>query len=250
MKKKAIALVMLMLAVVCIWLAIHATQNAILAWIGAVAFVLLAVHSWMGERKHSPETKKKDAVIPPTKASEVQSVASKKPETKSVVPKEPEIESVKSEVPIVTPTVSKSCEAEPATQKVSETKPAMPTIPSFQFIEFRLKGVNFTNEDGTSRQELIRKIDESEPPFENGGDLNVNLKPILFDGKDAIECRVNGYLIGFVPHELVLDVLEAIRAEDATISGFHVVGGGEKENGEKLNYGINMAVRFSKKTIQ
>lgn len=55
MKKKVIALVMLMLAVVCIWLAIHATQNAILAWIGAVAFLLLAAKIGMGKGKQSSD---------------------------------------------------------------------------------------------------------------------------------------------------------------------------------------------------
>ena len=75
MKKKVIALVMLMLAVVCIWLAIHATQNAILAWIGAVAFILLAFHSWMGKKKQFSESIEKSTQFDSTvKNGEIENI--------------------------------------------------------------------------------------------------------------------------------------------------------------------------------
>lgn len=121
-----------------------------------------------------------------------------------------------------------------------------PVAPSYQFISFRVKGVTFDNKDGTSRQELLRKIDDSEPPFEDASALNVQLKPTLWNGEDAIECRVNGYQIGNVPGNLVQDVLKAMKAKDAVISGFKVIGGGYKANGEALSYGAEMSVRYSK----
>lgn len=110
-------------------------------------------------------------------------------------------------------------------------------IPS---ISFNLSGVTFPNDEGMDRQELLRQIDEGVPPFENSGALDVKLQPIKFKGEDAIECRVNGRQIGFVPKTMVPDVLAAMKKPDATISGFHVVGGLDG-----LNYGVGMAVRFT-----
>lgn len=117
---------------------------------------------------------------------------------------------------------------------------AQPAAPAYSFICFHLSGVTFPNDEGIDRQELLRQIDEGLPPFENGGELDINLKPVKFKGEDAIECRVNGRQIGFVPKAMVPDVLAAMRKPDATISGFHVVGGSDGQN-----YGVSMAVRFT-----
>ena len=113
--------------------------------------------------------------------------------------------------------------------------------PVYSFVNFNLSGVTYPNDEGVSRQDLIRRIDNAQTPFENSGSLDVDLKPIKFRGEDAIECRVNGCQIGFVPKDKVPEVLAAIKKPGATISGFQVVGG---EDG--LNYGVSMAVRFEK----
>lgn len=117
---------------------------------------------------------------------------------------------------------------------------AQPATPAYSFVSFNLSGVTFPNDAGINRQVLLRQIDKGLPPFENSGALDVNLKPIKFKGEDAIECRVNGQQIGFVPKAMVPDVLAAMKKPDATISGFHVVGGSDG-----LNYGVSMAVRFT-----
>lgn len=117
---------------------------------------------------------------------------------------------------------------------------AQPAAPAYSFVSFHLSGVTFPNDEGIDRQELLRQIDEGLPPFENGGDLDVKLKPVKFRGEDAVECRVNGCQIGYVPKEKVADVLAAMKKPDTTISGFHVVGGSDG-----LNYGVSMAVRFT-----
>lgn len=215
MKKKALALFLFALALTSVVTISKDKENALVLLAMTVIFTFLGVRVWKGKRKGAPKSNKKG------RSGSV---------TTGKRPIAPEVPKAKPEAP-----------------KVPEVKPATPNVPEYQFIEFKLKGVSFKNEDGTSRQELIRRIDEQEPPFENGGELDVDLKPVLFDGKDAIECRVNGYLIGHVPKELVTDVMDAMKATDATISDFKVIGGGEKENGEKLNYGIYMAVRFSSK---
>lgn len=112
--------------------------------------------------------------------------------------------------------------------------------PAYSFVGFNLSGVTFPNDEGIDRQELLRRIDEMLPPFENGGDLDVKLNPVKFRGEDAVECRVNGCQIGYVPKEKVADVLTAMKKPDATISGFQVVGGTDG-----LNYGVSMSVRFT-----
>lgn len=224
MKKKALALFLFALALTSITTIPEDKENALVLFALAVVFAFLGVRVWKGKRKGAPKSNKK---------GQSGSVAGKRPVT--------------SKTSIIKPATPEASEAGLATPEAPEAKPSAPNASEYRFIEFKLKGVTFKNEDGTSRQELIRRIDEQEPPFENGGELSVDLKPVLFDGKDAIECRVNGYLVGHVPKELVPDVMDAMKAADATISGFKVIGGGEKENGEKLNYGIYMAVRFSPK---
>ena len=124
---------------------------------------------------------------------------------------------------------------------VPKAQAAQPSASAYSFVNFNLSGVTFPNDEGISRQDLIRRIDKAQPPFENGGDLDVRLNPVKFRGEDAIECRVNGCQIGFVPKAMVPDVLAAMEKPGATISGFHVVGG---EDG--LSYGVSMAVRFEK----
>lgn len=116
--------------------------------------------------------------------------------------------------------------------------------PTHAFVNFRISGVTYNNDDGMSRQELLRRIKFSEPPFENGDSLNVSLKPSTFKGSLCIECRVNGILIGHVPKDKVESVAQAIEKEGACVSGFRITGGG-KIRGEPINYGVEMAVRYA-----
>ena len=54
MKRKAIALTLVVLACVCVWLGLNATKNAVLAWLLAAAFVVLAVLIWKGKKPAEP----------------------------------------------------------------------------------------------------------------------------------------------------------------------------------------------------
>lgn len=115
--------------------------------------------------------------------------------------------------------------------------------PKYAYENFRISGVTYNNDDGMSRQELLRRIKFSEPPFENGDSLDVSLKPSTFNGSPCIECRVNGILIGHVPKDKVESVAQAIEKEGACVSGFRITGGGEI-HGKAINYGVEMAVRY------
>lgn len=125
-------------------------------------------------------------------------------------------------------------------------KPSTSTAPTQQVISFRVKGVTFANKDGTNRQDLLWKISAKKPPFTDVTSRNVHLEPTRWKGEDAIECRVNGYQIGHVPKELVPEMLKAVKAKEVVITGFEVMGGGYKNNGEKMNFGAEISIRYGK----
>lgn len=121
--------------------------------------------------------------------------------------------------------------------------PKQPEAPKYQHYEFHLAGVTYKSEDGTPRQEYLRRIDNGIAPFENSDSLDVSLCPFMYKPKEkpeeqAISVRVNGYDIGNVPRESVPAVMEVIHKPGAVISAFKVIGGYEGKN-----YGAIVVVR-------
>lgn len=118
-----------------------------------------------------------------------------------------------------------------------------PDAPKYQHYEFHVAGVTYKSEDGTPRQEYLRRIDKGIAPFENSDLLDVSLCPFMYKPKgkpeeQAISVRVNGYDIGNVPRESVPAVMEAIHKPGAIISAFKVIGGDKGKN-----YGAIVVVR-------
>lgn len=118
-----------------------------------------------------------------------------------------------------------------------------PDAPKYQHYEFHVAGVTYKSEDGTPRQEYLRRIDKGIAPFENSDSLDVSLCPFMYKPKgkpeeQAISVRVNGYDIGNVPRESVPAVMEAIHKPGAIISAFKAIGGYEGKN-----YGAIVVVR-------
>lgn len=118
-----------------------------------------------------------------------------------------------------------------------------PDAPKYQHYKFHVAGVTYKSEDGTPRQEYLRRIDNGIAPFENSDSLDVSLCPFMYKPKgkpeeQAISVRVNGYDIGNVPRESVPAVMEAIHKPGAVISAFKVIGGYEGKN-----YGAIVVVR-------
>lgn len=118
-----------------------------------------------------------------------------------------------------------------------------PDAPKYQHYEFHVAGVTYKSEDGTPRQEYLRRIDKGIAPFENSDSLDVSLCPFMYKPKgkpeeQAISVRVNGYDIGNVPRESVPAVMEAIHKPGAVISAFKAIGGYEGKN-----YGAIVVVR-------
>lgn len=118
-----------------------------------------------------------------------------------------------------------------------------PDAPKYQHYEFHVAGVTYKSEDGTPRQEYLRRIAKGIAPFENSDSLDVSLCPFMYKPKgkpeeQAISVRVNGYDIGNVPRESVPAVMEAIHKPGAIISAFKAIGGHEGKN-----YGAIVVVR-------
>ncbi len=119
-----------------------------------------------------------------------------------------------------------------------------PDAPKYHHYEFHVAGVTYKSEDGTPRQEYLRRIDNGIAPFENSASLDVSLCPFMYKPKgkpeeQAISVRVNGYDIGNVPRESVPAVMEAIYKPGAVISAFKAIGGYEGKN-----YGAIVVVRY------
>ena len=69
-------------------------------------------------------------------------------------------------------------------------------------VSFRVAGVTFKNEDGTSRQSILRHIKFEDSPYADGIDpidLNVTIEETEYNGEQAFAVFANGYQIGFVP---------------------------------------------------
>lgn len=182
MKRWLLAGGSLLLCVVCAWLGMNATQNAVLAWAGAVVFLICFIRIMRkGVPKHAADIDGDE----PTSA---------------------------------------------------------PASPRYKFVTFNVAGTTFDTE-GVSRQTILRKIKFGDAPFENSDSLEVALRPSTYEGSPCIECRVNDVLIGYVPKTRISEVMQALKMNGARISAFDVVGGGERD-GEKMNYGAQVVVRY------
>lgn len=162
------------------------------------------------------------------------SVASR-PLADTLAPKQPEVPKQ------VCPPVEPAPVAAPA-QTVEQPR-FIDVETKYHHYEFHVAGVTYKSEDGTPRQEYLRRIDNGIAPFENSASLDVSLCPFMYKPKgkpeeQAISVRVNGYDIGNVPRESVPAVMEAIHKPGAVISAFKVIGGYEGKN-----YGAIVVVR-------
>lgn len=85
---------------------------------------------------------------------------------------------------------------------------------------YSVAGVTFDNNDGSSRQQILREA------YEKGGDFSKHpgsLKRYLYEGKGAIYVLLNGEIIGNIPKENVselLPLIEKVNGMYVTVSRF------------------------------
>ena len=113
-------------------------------------------------------------------------------------------------------------------------------------VSVRVAGVTFDNEDGTSRQDILRHLRFGDSPWaDDPDDLVATLEETTFDGALAFAVLVNGYQVGFVPKASVSKVAEA-QQHPATcfVSSVRITGGGMSEDGARLSYGCEITLEY------
>lgn len=145
----------------------------------------------------------------------------------------------------------------PATPQRSQAqpKPQAPKHPRAQTaaasdyeektISFRVAGVTFDNDDGTSRQDILRHLHFGDAPYaDDPEDLDVEFIETDYQGDPAIEVHINGYQVGHVPKGKVNAMLKAIASHADTVDSVRIIGGGRKEDGERMSYGCEIEVSY------
>lgn len=85
---------------------------------------------------------------------------------------------------------------------VPEEKKEIPKpAPIKGFRGFGVVGVTFSNEDGTKRQHLLKKLYFHDKPFD--GNLVVELERYFWEEKPAYYVKINGFIIGNIEAEMV-----------------------------------------------
>lgn len=97
--------------------------------------------------------------------------------------------------------------------------------------DFSVAGVTFKN-GRRSRQTILRAMKYGDPPYDK---VEITLKKTTFDGKPAIEVWANQELIGFVPKDVVPDIMAAWQNE-YMVTGWEIVGG------DDVSYGCRVKV--------
>ncbi len=144
-----------------------------------------------------------------------------------------------------------STPAAPTVPAASE-KPAAPTAPAAPAavdsgsITFRVAGVTFENDDGESRQDILRHLKFGDYPWaDDPDDLFGELFETTFDSKPAIEVHVNNYQVGYVPKTQIASVSAALKnVATCHVSDVQIIGGGTDQDGTRLSYGCKITLEY------
>ena len=114
--------------------------------------------------------------------------------------------------------------------------------PAYEYMSFRVAGVSHPNDDGSSRQELLRAYRFGDAPFETT--KRVTLRDVAYNGEPAFQVLANGHCIGWVPKDEVPELSDKWPQLDC-ITGLDVTGGGfYSDTGKQLSYGATLSIRF------
>ena len=114
--------------------------------------------------------------------------------------------------------------------------------PAYEYMSFRVAGVSHPNDDGSSRQELLRAYRFGDAPFETT--RRVTLRDVAYNGEPAFQVLANGHCIGWVPKDEVPELSDKWPQLDC-ITGLDVTGGGfYSDTGKQLSYGATLSIRF------
>lgn len=131
-------------------------------------------------------------------------------------------------------------------QPAAGSAPASVSAADSGSITFRVAGTTFDNDDGTSRQEILRHMKFGDEPWaDDPEDLAVTIDEETFDGELALSVFINDYQVGYVPKNLIQKV-ERARQSVATcyVSDVKITGGGTASDGRELSYGCSITLEY------
>jgi hypothetical protein len=115
-------------------------------------------------------------------------------------------------------------------------------------VTFRVAGVTFDNDDGTSRQEILRALKFGDAPYAEDldpDDLDVTIEETTWNGELAYAVLANGYQIGNVPKASITKVKNAKdHVATCSVTSARIIGGGKDEDGNRISYGCEVTMEY------
>lgn len=113
-------------------------------------------------------------------------------------------------------------------------------------VTFRVAGTTFDNDDGSSRQEILRHMKYGDAPWaDDPDDLQVTIEEETYEGQLAFSVFINGYQVGFVPKSYIRQVEKAQQnISTCYVSEVEIIGGGTADDGRKLSYGCRITLEY------
>lgn len=123
-------------------------------------------------------------------------------------------------------------------EKVEQLDQALERYGPYEYCKYRIVGTSFKNDDGTSRQDIIRDIDCRWNPFH--AKAEIRLEKYVYEGEDAIRVLANGRQIGHISREDAKYSVLPQWDRYAGVSDYSILGGGH------LKYGVSIEIMFRK----
>lgn len=125
-------------------------------------------------------------------------------------------------------------------KKVNTLDTALLLYGEYEYKTCRVAGTSFKNDDGSNRQEILKKIRYKGAPYRT--DPDIRLEKVQYDGEDAVAVYANENQIGWIAKSDLSGVLPRFdRYNDVDQFSMHGGGSGGK------NYGMDIRIRFYKK---
>ena len=134
-----------------------------------------------------------------------------------------------------------------AARRAAQTPPPAPApVDDSGSFTFRVAGVTFDNDDGESRQEILRHLKFGDAPWaDDPDDLVGHIMETTFEGEQAFEVLVNDYQVGNVPKSHIKKVASAMQHIGTfSVSSVRIAGGGRGQDGTPLSYGCEITVDY------
>lgn len=84
--------------------------------------------------------------------------------------------------------------------------------------KFKVVGVTFKNDDGTSRQTLLRKMYFGKAPFNSDEGVSITIEESTYEGNPAFPVFAEGYQVGYISKEDVPFFVKRWKDFDSVIS--------------------------------